>query len=410
MEKQKKNNNRPKATELSFASYYNNAFQYLEYLKNLQIKKYQNTIKQNQQPPVTPQEIENSYHIMYELIGEILDPYYTTDEHLLSLFKKEKSLEDMIDVLKQPQKPTQEEFKKIVSTINDIEDFPNLKKTHTDGFFLFNNHKIDHDHFNVFIQNNVLKNFKIALNNIQSCLKTEVQDIDNRKLVLHDFTYSTLPPNITFPEIIDYFKKITIKYNIMPQKHLQHLDELQKKITALENKTKQEEEKILNLIEQKKQLEDKIKQQNEQILQQNQTNQSLVEEKKNNKQTIDQLIRDQSNINGNISKPAKYTAVATGLASIGTGSVGIAGLFKDFMPDIAVKTCIILAVVYILIAIIAICFIKTKKKPEDIEKDIIIDDNNVYYKIQRNNVNKNPTTNRTDVNSQNQQNKIKILQ
>ena len=83
MEKQKKNNNRPKATELSFASYYNNAFQYLEYLKNLQIKKYQNAIKQNQQPPVTPQEIENSYHIMYELIGEILDPNYTTDKHLL---------------------------------------------------------------------------------------------------------------------------------------------------------------------------------------------------------------------------------------------------------------------------------------------------------------------------------------
>ena len=135
MEKQKKNNNRPKATELSFASYYDNAFQYLEYLKNLQIKKYQNAIKQNQQPPVTPQEIENSYHIMYELIGEILDPNYTTDEHLLSLFKKEKNLEDMIDVLKKSQKPTQEEFKKIVSIINDVEDFPNLKKTHTDSFF-----------------------------------------------------------------------------------------------------------------------------------------------------------------------------------------------------------------------------------------------------------------------------------
>ena len=215
MEKQKKNNNRPKATELSFASYYNNAFQYLEYLKNLQIKKYQNAIKQNQQPPVTPQEIENSYHIMYELIGEILDPNYTTDEHLLSLFKKEKNLEDMIDVLKKSQKPTQEEFKKIVSIINDVEDFPNLKKTHTDSFFLFNNHKVDYNHFNVFIQNNVLKNFKIALNNTQSCLKTEIQDIDNRKLVLHDFTYSTLPPNITFPEIIDYFKKITIFFVLL---------------------------------------------------------------------------------------------------------------------------------------------------------------------------------------------------
>ena len=410
MEKQKKNNNRPKATELSFASYYNNAFQYLEYLNNLQIKIYQNAIKQNQQPPVTPQEIENSYHIMYELIGEILDPNYTTDKHLLSLFKKEKNLEDMIDVLKKPQKPTQEEFKKIVSIINDVEDFPNLKKTHTDGFFLFNNHKVDYNHFNVFIQNNVLKNFKIALNNTQSCLKTEIQDIDNRKLVLHDFTYSTLPPNITFPEIIDYFKKITIKYNIMPQKHLQYLDKLQKKITSLENKTKQEEEKISNLIEQKKQLEDKIKRQNEQILQQNQTNKDLMNEKQNNKKTINQLKNKQNNIPGSISKPAKYTAITTGLASIGTGSVGVAGLFKDFMPAVAVKTCIILSVVFILTAIIAICFIKTKKKPDDIEKNKIIDDNDMYYKTQKNNVNKNPATNRTDVNGQSQQNKIKIPQ
>ena len=410
MEEQKKNNNRPKATELSFASCYDNAFQYLEYLKNLQIKKYQNAIKQNQQPPTTPQEIENSYRIMYELIGEISDPYYTTDEHLLSLFKKEKNLEDMIDVLKQPRKPTQEEFIKIVSIINDIDNLNNIQSIHIDNCFLLDDHRIDYEGFTEFVQHNVLNNFKTELNHIQSCLKTEIQDIDSRKLVLHDFTCSTLPPNITFPEIIDYFKKTTIKHNIMPQKHLQHLDELQKKITSLENKTKQEEEKISNLIEQKKQLEDKIKQQNEQILQQNQINQSLVEEKKNNKQTIDQLISNQNNISGSISKSAKYTAVTTGLASISTGSVGIAGLFKDFMPDIAVKTCIILAVVFILIAIIAICFIKTKKKPEDIEKNIVIDDNSMYYKTQRNNVNENPTTNRTDVNSQNQQNRIKILQ
>ena len=249
MEKQEKNNNRPKATELSFATYCYYAFQHLQYLKKLQIDKYRNTFRPNQRPLITPQEIINSYHVMYELIGEILDPYYTADKHLSSLFEKEKNLEDIIDILQKPQKPTQEEFKKIVSTINDIDDFKNLKKTYTDSCFLFNDRNVNYDHFDVSVQKNILKNFQTALNDIQSCLKTEIQDIDNRKLVLHDFICSTLPQNITFPEIIDYFKKTTIKYNIMPQKHLQYIDTLQKKITALENQTKQEEEKISNLMD-----------------------------------------------------------------------------------------------------------------------------------------------------------------
>ena len=191
------------------------------------------------------------------------------------------------------------------------------------------------------------------------------------------------------------------------------MDELQKKITSLENKTKQEEEKISNLMEQKKQLEDKIKQQKEQISQQNQTNHDLIDEKKKNRQIINQLKNHQNNINGSISKFAKHTAVTTGLFSIGTGTVGVVGLFKDFIPDVAVKVCIILSVVFILTAIIAICFIKTKEKPEDTEKDVIIDIDDklyLYHKTQKPNVNQNPETNRTNVNNQNQQNKTEIIQ